>query len=404
MSIFPESVDDVRERVKAARANGRAIQPVGGGAQLHIGKPAVRQTEPLHTARLTNLVEYTPPDMVIVAQAGMSLSDLQAILAGSGQWLPVECALPDRQTLGGIVSTRAASLCRAGYGSVRDWLIGIEAVGGDGQLIRGGGRVVKNVTGYDLPRLYCGAWGTLGVITEVAFKVAPLPQTRSIILATLSIERNCEDALDTLLASAEPAQTTLLNHAAAILTLGEDVAQGQYLVVRVEGAAEAVATQSEVVKRVLAPFSSLTTELPEETATNLLRALQDFPLLECPLAAEFHIMSSQVGAFVRMLEWTAGRWGFRASVAAECRTGVIHLQVRPGDAGKVDWLGLLPEWYDKASRVGGSFVVARMPPAWRNAGAPVWSPVLGELRLMEGIKRSLDPGNVFNPGRFVGGL
>ncbi len=145
------------------------------------GMPPDLPLTPVSLRRLSSVIEYNPADLVVVAEAGMTLLSLQSVLAEHGQTLPLEVAFPETQTLGGIVATRAGSLTRAGSGAVRDWLIGCNAVGGDGQVIVGGGKVVKNVAGYDLPKLYCGSWGTLGILTQVAFQAcaaARQPKTR----------------------------------------------------------------------------------------------------------------------------------------------------------------------------------------------------------------------------------
>ena len=404
VSDFPTSVDEIRERVKDAQAIGRALQPIGGATQLHIGYPPTSPTAPLPLVGLDKLLDYAPDDMVVIAQAGVTLAALQEELALNAQWLPVECALPERQTLGGIVSTRSSSTLRAGYGSVRDWLIGIEVVGAAGRIIRGGGRVVKNVSGYDLPKLYCGAWGTLGVVTEVAFKVAPIPEASSTILALLSAERNSEEALDSLLSDANPVLTTLVNPAAAKILMGADAEPAQYLVVRIDGPTEAVALQADHVMASLARYSTAAINLPPNVSGPLLAGIRDFQLGDSTLCAEFHILSSQVGAFARMIEWTARRAGFNAAVVADCRSGVLHAQIDAADADDVPWTKLLPDLIDKAQRVGGSFVLKRMPASWREAGVAVWQPMLVDERLTSGIKRALDPAGIFNPGRFVGGI
>ena len=397
-------IEDVQRIVREARENGDALRPVGGGVQSSIGSPCARDARLLSTSALTRLVEYSPDDMVVVAQAGVTFGALQAQLAVSGQWLPIEPALPGRQTLGGIVATRANSLVRAGYGSVRDWLIGIAVVGGDGELVRGGGKVVKNVSGYDLPKLYCGSWGTLGVIVETAFKVAPLPQASATLLAVLPGERNGEAAIEKLLAAGSPTFAYVFNTDAARVLMGDNADEAQYLAMRFDGPPEAVAMLAARAKEALAPVSATVLDLPPALARPLCDALRDFSAGDSELTMRFNVLSSQVGAFARMIEWTAAKGGFRAAVVGEGATGILFARFTPEAGEDARWDGLYALILEKAERVGGSFVVERMPEAWRALGSPVWWPMPVDIEIMRGIKKALDPANLFNPGQFVGGI
>lgn len=403
MADIPQSVLDIQECVRKARREGGALAPQGGGTQLHIGFAPSRPTHPLPLAGLNRLVEYSPEDLVVIAQAGMTLADLQAILAEHRQWLPLATAQPGRQTLGGIVAARANNLLRGGYGGVRDWLIGLDVVGADGEIVKGGGKVVKNVSGYDLPKLYCGSWGTLGAITQVAFKVAALPEAMAMLLAVLGAERNSEEALDSLLGATTPTFTFLMNSHAAQAILGPDAAPAQYLAIRFDGVKEAVEERVKQAQAILSPFTASILELPATISDTLCSSLRDFPLENAPLATSHHILSSQVGAFVRMIDWTAERAELHARVVADARTGIIHAQYHPDRAeAEFDWNSVYPLIAEKADRVGGSFIIERMPEPWRAADVPVWSPELPDWKLMAGVKKALDPDNLFNPGRFVG--
>jgi glycolate oxidase FAD binding subunit len=401
--IHPLNVEELCAIVARSAQAGKPLSPVGGGVQQHIGYPPSADAEVVSLAGLNRLIEYSPDDMVVIAEAGMMLNDLQSALAVHNQWLPLEVAAPDRQTIGGIVATRAMSAARAGFGSVRDWLIGLAVVGGDGQLVRGGGKVVKNVSGYDLPKLYCGSWGTLGIITEAAFKLAPLPRHTKTLLALVSGDRNSEEALDSLLGTVHPTSTHLLNGAAARDILGLDAEDAQYLAVRFAGAEIDVEFLAGKAAAALAPYAASVLDLPSGIAMKLNAALRDFSLNDSPLSVRYNILSSQVGAFSRMIEWTANKAGMSAAVCTECRTGVVYAQIRPHRDG-AGWAEYYPSFRDKSDRVGGSMVIERMPDEWRDMGTPVWSPLLPEFELMRAIKQALDPKGIFNPGRFVGGL
>jgi len=348
----------------------------------------------LSTRRLNRIVDYEPADLTITAEAGITLTELQTALAMHGQYLPLEVALPQQQTLGGIIATRADSLRRMASGSVRDNLLGVSVINSQGEWIKGGGRVMKNVSGYDLPKLYCGSLGTLGLIVEATFKVAPLPEASATAALSLDADHNCEDVLDQLLGSElSPSFVCLLSPAAAAEILSSCEA-GQYIVIGFDGSEESVAWQSK----------SLGAEMLErETAMHVRSCLRDFSLLPTPMSAGFHILSSQVGAFSRMLEWTARRTGFNARIAADAALGIMTAHFAP-TRENADWSTFYVDLKDKADRCGGSFVIERMPEQLHILDTPVWSPLLPDFALMQRVKETLDPYGMWNPGRFVGRL
>jgi len=403
VSDIPLSVEDIQDRVRDARATSTPLSPVGGSTQAHIGYPAAPNAVPFPITGLDRIIEYMPDDMVVVAQAGMTLDALQILLGERNQWLPLETAAPARQTLGGIVATRSSSLVRACYGSVRDWLIGVGVVGGDGQIVRGGGKVVKNVSGYDLPKLYCGSFGTLGIVTDVAFKVAPRPEASIVLRATLPNERSSEVAIDSILASTSPAFVYLLGRSASKSTMGRDAADALHLLVRFDGTRESVAELAMRAETSLKSLAITLAEVSEHTVGPFVQALRDFAIVDAPLTVRYSTLSSDVAACVRMVEDMGRKQGLGAEVLAECRVGGVTARFIP-EVDSVDWAGFYPEFRDRSLGLGGNYVVERMPDAWRGFNAPVWFPLGQDIELMRGIKRSLDPGNIFNPGRFVGGI
>ena len=441
-TAFPSTTAEVQELVRAS--DGKAIAPWGGGTRQHIGYAPERYDLALSTSKLCHIVEYAPGDMVVTAEAGVIVADLQRALAEHGQFLPVDVAEPERQTVGGLVASRPDSLRRFAYGSVRDCLIGVKVVNAKAELITGGGKVVKNVSGYDLPKLYCGSYGTLGVIVEASFKVSPLPELSSTAMLALTADHNSEDVLDLLLGSdLSPSFLYLLNPQAAQDLLGAPADQtdgphpdpplqggSQVLIVGLDGSADAVDWQSKAltsltgggcVGETSSPPLTLSVNgekkedgqgrpsydrrgrsVSENEQSRQIRALlRDFPHRPASAAASFHIMSSQIGAFSRMVEWTARRAGFTASVVADAAVGMMWAQFEPrGEMG--NWSNFWKDLNDKALRCGGSFIVERMPDEWRAADVPVWSPILPDFALMRRMKDTLDPGRMWNPGRFVG--
>ena len=172
----PASVAELSDIVRRCAANGDAIYPVGGGTMLGWGLPPTKPGLAIDLRGLDQVIDYPARDMTITVQAGISIARLQEILRAERQQLPVDVPLPDRATIGGAIATNASGPRRFGYGTLRDYVIGISVVNDRGEEVKAGGRVVKNVAGYDLMKLYTGSFGTLGIITQVTLKVKPLAE------------------------------------------------------------------------------------------------------------------------------------------------------------------------------------------------------------------------------------
>ena len=388
----PQSSEEALDVVR--RNTGKVLVPWGGGTRQSLGYPPERYEAVLVTTGLSQITEYEPADLTITAQAGVSVAQLQAALAQHGQCLPLDIAKPERQTLGGVIAARANSLRRLSNGSVRDLLLGVSVINGRGEWVKGGGKVVKNVAGYDLPKLYCGSLGTLGLITEATFRVSPLPEASAIVALALDAEHNSEVVLDHLLGSdLTPSFLFLLSPlaAASVVPGAEDA---QYVLLGFDGDAEAVKWQVNTLGAGC---------LDEASAQHVHAFLRDFALNPVPMTAEFHVLSSQVGAFSRMLEWTARRSGFTAEVASDAALGLMTAHFAPQSDG-ADWHKFYADLKDKADRCGGSFIITQMPDTLRQADVPVWSPLLPDFGLMARLKETLDPARMWNPGRFVGKL
>ena len=392
-AIFtPRTPEEAQENVRESA--GKALVPWGGGTRQLLGYLPECYDAALLTVHLNKITEYEPADLTITAQAGVTLAGLQAVLREHGQCLPLEVARPDLQTLGGIIATRANSVSRFSSGSVRDLLLGVSVVNSRGEKIKGGGKVVKNVAGYDLPKLYCGSLGTLGLLTEATFKVSPLPEASATVALPLDADHNSEDVLDHLLGSdLTPSFLFLLSPGAASAIL-PGAGDTQWVVLGFDGDAETVAWQVNTLGAGV---------LGESPAADARAALRDFALQPAPLTAEFHVLPSQVGAFSRMLEWTARRSGFSAEVASDAALGLMTAHFAPL-SDMSDWLVFYADLKDKADRCGGSFILTRMPDSLRAADVPVWSPLLADFGLMAKLKETLDPARMWNPGRFVGRL
>ena len=173
----PATAAELGDLVREAAAAGQGLYPVGGRTTLDLGLPPLKPGFAVDTRGLDRVIDYPARDMTITVQAGITIGGAAAARSPpKNQWLPVDVPLPDRATLGGAIAANASGPRRLGYGTLRDYVIGISFVADDGGEVKAGGRVVKNVAGYDLMKLHVGALGTLGVVTQVTLKVKPRPE------------------------------------------------------------------------------------------------------------------------------------------------------------------------------------------------------------------------------------
>ncbi len=397
----PESAAEAARLLAACGAAGRAVLPRGGGTKTLFGRPPVRADVVLETRALAGIVEHEPADMVCTVRAGTPFAELQRVLSEQGQRVPLD---PPHAaaTVGGVVATASAGPRRARFGAPRDLLLGIEVALADGGVARGGGRVVKNVTGYDLMKLHAGALGTLGLVTEVSLRLRPLARDEAGASAIFTTPDAALRALDRLRSA--PIE---LAYATA---LGPDPSRflplpaGPWCVVAAfDGPARARQRAELVVREACgAPGASDVTALGSSDVTALDRALAqvgDALSTGKPAAARGRVAvlptawSSAVAATSKghdgdlFWEARAGAHGIvhvsapnDGALAAACRA------VRTGVgacAGLVTW-ELLPRE-----------VAARVDP---------WPDARDALPLLRAIKAQLDPGSVLNPGRFIGGI
>ncbi|MDY3552138.1 FAD-binding oxidoreductase [Gemmata sp. JC717] len=373
----PGTVAELGTLVTRTRARKHGLYPVGGRTALDFGLLPIKPGAACDTTALSGVIDYPARDMTITARAGTTFAALRAELAKEGQWLPIDVHSPETATLGGAVAVNASGPRRLGHGTLRDYVIGISFVTDDGVEVKAGGRVVKNVAGYDLMKLQIGALGTLGVVTQLTLKVKPKPEASAAVVFGCAPDA-LASVLDTIAASkTRPVAVELLNQAAwrtagiGATSSGPDAAW--VFVVGFEEKGVTVRWQAAALLNELksAPIRHAT-ELPDTSALDALTALQGRP--GSRFLAKLSVLPSKVAEAV-------ARQPAGAAVHAHALSGVIwvHSDEAPPDGA----------------------VLHRCPPE-RKKGLPIWGAVPPGWELMRHIKKTLDPDNVFNPGRLFG--
>jgi glycolate dehydrogenase FAD-binding subunit len=403
-AVLPGTVDEVAAVVAHAAEAAVPIMPWGGGSAVGVGVPPARTGLVLVLTRLGAIVEHEPGDLTVTAQAGITLATLQTALRARGQWLSLDPPDMECATLGGVLAANAAGPRRHLYGTARDLLIGVSVVTADGALVRGGGKVVKNVAGYDLPKLFIGSFGTLGIIVEASVKLRPLPDDERLVAVRFERLADANAALRALLTSDLIPNAVDLLDAASGAALGLP-ANAATLAVGFDGLGEQVDWQIAELAGVVVPCGGAKpTVLAPATWPRLASAARD--AFEAPAA----IMTLSVlpGVVVDTVEQGAEAARKRGLASAWCaHAGVGHLTAAlRADGPRQDpapIAAVLQEWRAVAHAGGGHASVTWAPLPVKSA-LPVWDDAGPAGRLMQRIKAHLDPNNVLNPGRFVGGI
>jgi glycolate oxidase FAD binding subunit len=395
----PASATDLGDLVRETAGKGEGVYPFGGGTVLDLGLPPIKPGVAADVRGLDQVLDYPARDLTVTVGAGITVGELQETLAAEGQRLPVDVPNPDAATLGGALAANLSGPRRLGRGTLRDSVIGIGFVTDEGHEVQGGGRVVKNVAGYDLMKLHIGALGTLGVITRVTLKVTPRPEEQALVAFGLNAAP-VGPTLDRLHASASrPVAVELLNAAAARATGIQLPDSDPWVIVAgFEEKAATVAWQVSTLKDELkaAPVRDVT-EFRGPACEPVWAALTQLQAREqSRFVWKANVLPSRVAEFV-------GRVTMQTPylIHAHAQNGIVWLHA-PDEFDPS--AGSALSWMDQCStHGGGTQVVRRCPPEWKRT-LRVWGRPVGDRELMRAVKQALDPKNVFNPGRLFGDL
>jgi glycolate oxidase FAD binding subunit len=393
----PGSLDEVSRVMALASAEGLAVAPTGSGSALALGAPPLRLDVVLDLSRLTGILEYVPADMVATVQAGVRLDTLSRELGKHGQMLALDPYGGASRTVGGVLATNASGQRRFRYGTGRDLLLGARFVQADGTATWGGSKVVKSVTGYDIPKLLTGSLGTLGVIVEATLRLHPVqPASGSWLFSFTSREAAGALVAAVLASSLEPECLAWLN-AEALERNGSERAEAA-VAVSVTTVAEAVLSQGALLGSMASRLGGRVSALEEAFWTRLGGALAGPTVVK--LAGEIRRLPFWAGE----VERTASRHGLTVSLVGEAGNGILRAALG-GSISPDAWAREIVAPLREALAVeGGSLVVERAPLDLKRA-ADVWGPVPETaLAVMKRLKAEFDPRGILNPGRFVGGL
>jgi glycolate oxidase FAD binding subunit len=350
--VEPADQGETAAILRSANETGQAVIPRGGGTKLDWGNPPRKADVLLSMARQNRVIEHAWADLTATVEAGCTIAELQRTLAEHGQRLAVDPLWPERATVGGILATNDSGSLRLGYGALRDLIIGITLVLADGTIAKSGGKVVKNVAGYDLPKLATGAFGTLGVITRAVFRLHPLPRNaRTLSIAVTDAGEMQRAILAILGAQLAPAAIQVTEDGIDIL---------------LEGTLDGIAAQESAIKE----FG-----LVREGSPTVWKAREE--LSGDGLIVKFTALPSRISA---------------------ASASFSRFVVQATGIGYARFEGDLQALRTTMERDGGSLVILGRSKfdAWGSPG--------DAFPLMRKVKEQFDPKGTLNPGRFVGGI
>jgi glycolate oxidase FAD binding subunit len=418
--VQPSEIAQVADILRFAASEKLAVIPCGGCTKLGIGSPPARYDIALDLSRMNRVLAYDPGDLTLGVEPGVRIANLLQVLGEKRQFLPLAVPFSDRATIGGIVAANSSSPLRHSYGAVKDFCLGMEFVTGEGVVAKSGGRVVKNVTGYDLHKLLIGSLGTLAVITRINFRTFPKPQAQGTFVASFG---NAEAAFQfcraishsvlspQILEVADPAAAHLLFSADAPARI---VPQQWSVIITAAGQPSVVDRYAHELGHMASAASAAElVPLSEAEAASVLARIREFPqsILEAaPSAAIFRISvapTAMPGLLTRLSQLATKK---HLDIATLTRaSGIVYAAffdeegaetpsaASASAAKEVFQICSLPEFAAQA-------MLERAPAEVKRASGGVWGPARQEFALMHRVKKVFDPHNVLSPGRFAGGI
>lgn len=420
--VYPHSIEQLAEVLLLANKEKLVVLPVGGGTKLKIGNPPAKADFFLSTKKLNQILIHESADLTTTVQAGAVFADFQSCLNQHNQYLPLDPPFAKVATVGGIIATNSYGPTRLANGTIKDWLIGIKVVGADGSISKAGGKVVKNVAGYDLMKLYTGSFGTLAIIVEASFKLRPKPLDNAIVLGGFTFN-NLHTAINNLLSSQlQPIALELLNQQAAKVCFPQvQIKENQWLLIaQFAGSTNAIKYQQETLTKY---WGNLTEEIViiYQSDKNYINWQKLVDFAEEPnIFGQFQVavLPSQVLGLASEITKTLNlvtkdyyllvqpgkgtiQGFFDQSFISSCSINNLDSLDETTAYQLGELVEALSQIRNFTEKVGGHLIL--MDDLF-NGLLDTWGTPPASVMLMKTIKNKLDPLNILNPCRFVGGI
>jgi glycolate oxidase FAD binding subunit len=410
--VYPASGEQVAAVLRCAAEHEWAVIPCRNGTKLGIGNPPRRYDIALSLKDMNRVWHYEPDDLTVTAEAGMKFGDFQHFVGRQGLWLPLDPPGGPRASLGGTVATNACGPLRLAFGAPRDMVLGMKIATTDGKVIKTGGRVVKNVAGYDIAKLMIGSYGTLGVIVEASFKLFPLPaerQTFVIAAGTLGIARDLRRSI--LASPLAPLRVLLLDAGASARMREGSPAEREKpepeISLEVGGSPRVIDRCARELEELAKATGARVSRLGSEEAGSFWsRATDVRPWVgresARPVVLKAALPDSAGEEFLSRAEQEAASDKMRAAGFYQGGVGIVQLVLLGADSEKA-LVALIGRLRAAAQDLGGVLMVEDAPLEIKTR-VDVWGTAGDDFAVMKRMKALWDPKGILSPGRFVGGL
>ena len=414
-AVYPQSAEQVAAVLKCAGDHSLAVIPCRNLTKIGVGNPPRRYDVALSLKELNQVWHYEPADLTISVEPGMKLGDFEHLVGRHQLWLPLDPAGGARASIGGILATNSSGPLRGAYGAPRDMVLGMKIATAEGKVIKTGGRVVKNVTGYDISKLLIGSYGTLGVIVETSFKLYPLPAERATFLmplASLDAAREFRRAIQH--SHLQPLRLVLMDGPASALVrptslekTGSSELEKFELWIEAAGSPRVIERYSRELQELSRAATTKVVRLEAGSAgevwervadlgTWMAQSFPDVVILKAslPIACGEQFVDRAQAEARDQVQWLAS--------LSLVSVGAVRVCLR-AERGARELLALVERLRQTAQSLGGTLVVERCPHQLKPQ-IDVWGPAGDDFEAMRKLKEAWDPKGALSPGRFVGGL
>lgn len=407
VTVFPNTEEEIASLLKYANETNKKVNVIGGGTKRGFGGTADNADLLLSLANYKGIVEHVPGDMTLTVKSGTAFNEIQDYLLKFNQKIALDPFLPDRATIGGIIAANESGPKRLGYGSARDAVIGLRIVYPDGKVIRSGGKVVKNVAGYDMNKLFIGAMGTLGVVSEITLKLRPITKAESLLLLKFpgaSMETVKAFAIHILDTVVEPLALELMNPTLSEKLINEKVFT---LAISFEDVESSVQYQEEFVRNIQPSGTELTVLKAHDAKSfwagfygNVPNANEPVGGNEIAATLKIGTVNMDVTEILKVCESVQDTHNLLVEAHGGLGHGISQVVLRGAEQDIISAIQTLRE---KAVQLNGYAVVKHLPLTLRRQ-VPVWGEKPAYQFLLDGVKAKVDPNRILNPGRYVGGI
>ena len=404
--VLPTSVQEIQDILQFAAKQGLSVIPAGAGTKLGIGNLSEKVDVVLSTIHLNSVIEYEPADLTVTVEAGIRLSDLQKELAKHRQFLALNPPYAERCTVGGIVATNTSGSFRLRHGTARNQVLGMRVVHANGTVVKSGGKVVKNVAGYDLNKLYIGAFGTLGIITEVALKLSPIPTQQAIVATEFQDVQNAVNTgLNIVSSQTLPMFVNLFINFDP--RYPETLGQRKFtLMTGFGGDPETVVWQSAQSREIMEQNGGKgVTTTEAESQQRIQETIQEFSADNGnteKVIVKVNLKRTDIAEFSEQI--IDASWTHDVQMMVLLGNGVLYLSIPV--IPETDFQALsdvLTGLRQSALELRGNLIIETAPPELKRH-IDVWGPVGNTLHLMKQVKAKFDADGLLNPGRFVASI